>query len=354
MPEKFWDAKPGKVRWTHFAAALIFLLTACSTQPHQAPAAVESSPRPISTAMGQTPQEKSTPRMNTNPYAFCERDYASDDITLPQAPSIRVPQGYRAQYLVAPSGINVPTDALVLPNGDILVASSRSGTVYKIDEKGKISNFAMVSVYSMDIDQKGEVFGYFFPNGEVFRVDPNGTGKLIAKVPITACESTMAVAPDGILYIGLNHCGTKEDLSGIYSIPAGGGEPSLLLKTRLNEMQSLTVDKYGNLYAMFGQLLALVDRQTGTKQKINLIPDWPSFHGLAADGEGVFYISTGDFGERGILFKVTDNQVIRFAEFKNNGLEGLALTASGEVIGVQRSVGGRSEDQSQWGNRPHN
>jgi sugar lactone lactonase YvrE len=274
--------------------------------------------------------------------AFC-RDAAllrSDSFAAAEA--ITVPDGFNAAYFIPPSGVNVPSDVIVTPEGEILVASSRAGVVQRIEPDGSISVYAPLSAYTMDQDAAGNIFTYNSAGGAVRRVIPGGS-QIIARMPQTACESTIAAAPDGTLYVGFNACsGDTIGASSIFRIPPGGGTPvELPVNLGSGMVMALDVSANGTLFAVLGDSLETVDPDTGAREHIATLPARSSFHGLVVADDGVAYVSTGDFYTSGDLYRVTiDGNVDKIASFENNGLEGLAIAPDGSVIGTQRTIGG--------------
>jgi len=258
------------------------------------------------------------------------------------AENIQVPDGFKASFFVPPSGLNVPSDVIVTPKGDILVASSRLGEIHTVNEDGSVSLFSKASTYALDQDDSGNIYGYMFPDGEIFRLNEEGEYFSITRIQDTACESTLAAAPDGTLFIGFNFC--TGDVSGqttIYMIPPGGNSPKEVVGEIGQGVQSLDVNSDGVLYAVLGNSLEIIDFATGARNPVAQLPDWGSAHGLVVDDTGTAYVSTGDMEPSGDLYRVEKNgDVALIASFNDNGLEGLALTPDGEIIGTQRSIGG--------------
>lgn len=226
--------------WLLFILIASFLILNCTTLPGFLNSTVEVST--YSPVVHDAPD--------------CPRSAQSLPGSLPNAPHVTVFNKKVAEYFIAPSGVNVPSDVVVMENGDILVAASRANAVLKIARDGKISTHARLMVYSIDRDAKGNLYGYMFPGGEVFRINSTGKSQVIARVAQSACESTMAVAPDGTIYVGLNECGGNTSNSGIYRIPAGGGKPQAIIKVSKGTIiQALDVDSNSHLYAMIDQVL---------------------------------------------------------------------------------------------------
>ena len=270
--------------------------------------------------------------------AFCRCQEPPTE--LEEASHINVPDGYRAEYFVAPSGLNCPSDVAVTSTGTIYVTSRRNGQILEISDDGNTTVYCEASVYSIDLDARDQLYGYDMPSGQIFSITKN-RHRLIARVPETACESTLAVAPDGTLYIGHNFC--SGDVQGveatIYRIKPGGGDPEVLLRG-WEFVNALDVDSHGNLYAASKNGLFSINPRNGEARQI-CGNTHASFHGLVATDDGTLYFSTGDFAESGGIFRVSpEGGLTELAAFTGNGIEGIALTADGEVVGVQRAIGG--------------
>jgi len=271
----------------------------------------------------------------------CGMNSLSDNAALPPATEIFTQPGFTVGYFIPPSGLNVPSDVVVLPGDEILVTSSRSGKVQLVSSEGELRLFAEAGAYSMGADGAGNLYGYFFPNGDVFQIMRGKKPERIAHVLATACESTLAVAPDSTIYLGVNFCGGNNDShSAIFRI-LPGHEPVELLNTGSQMIPSLDVDDSGRLFAVINDHLTEISTQDGRYRELAQIPEWPSFHGLVMTEDGGAYVSTGDFSDHGSLYHISiSGNVEKIAQFVNNGLEGLALKSDGTVIGTQRSIGG--------------
>jgi len=270
--------------------------------------------------------------------AFCRCQEPADGFE--KALHIRVPAGYRAEFFVAPSPLNCPSDVAVASDGTIYVASARNGRVLEISRSGSVSVYSEVYVYSIDVDARDQLYGYNMPTGEIYSITKNGHRR-IARVQETACESTLAVAPDGTLYIGHNYCGgdIQGGQSTIYRIRSGGGNPEPLVEG-LEFIFALDVDNNGNLYGASTDAILSIDPRTGSTRQVRGSTRM-SFHGLIAADDGTIYFSTGDTAESGSIFRISpEGAVSEIAAFSGNGIQGIARTPDGGVVGVQRAIGG--------------
>jgi len=259
----------------------------------------------------------------------------------PPAPQISVPAGYRAEYFIAPSGLNTPSDVVGSPDGGYLVASSRARAIHWVHEDGTIEVFAEGHAYAIDCDSEGTLYGYNFPTGEIFLIEPGRPFRTIAEVPDTACESTLAVAPDGTLYVGHNAC-SGDSIGGttIYRISAGGGSPEVVT-ARLQGIAALDVASDGQLFAASGGCVLHIDLDSGVTRTLADLPIGISFHGLDATDGQTLYVSTGDFATAGDIYRMcAGGDATLMAHFAGNGIEGIAVTSDGTVIGTQRAIGG--------------
>ena len=101
-----------------------------------------------------------------------------------EASHIRVPAGYRAEYFVAPSSLNCPSDVAVKSDGTIYVASARNGRILEVSKSGSVIVCSEVYVYSIDVDARDQLYGYNMPTGEIYSISKNGHRR-IARVPET-------------------------------------------------------------------------------------------------------------------------------------------------------------------------
>jgi len=259
------------------------------------------------------------------------------------AQRINVSGGYRAEYVVAPSGLNVPSDVAISQDGEIFVTSSRAGAIYLVALDGSISRFASSHAYAIDFDDAGRLYGFNYPGGEVVRYDGSGRGHIVARLPRSACESTLAAAPDGTLYAALNYCmGDEMGDTTLYRLRAGDYRVETILDG-IAEISSLDVGSDGGLYAVIDGVLSRIDpdgqevfplRELGLREI--------SSHGLAVAEDGAIYVSSGSMSPEGAVYRhMPDGSALtEVAAFSGNGLQGIGILPDGSIIGVQRAIGG--------------
>lgn len=276
---------------------------------------------------------------------LCECPSAAN-VSLPAAAGITVVPGCRAEYFIPPSPLNCASDVAVGTKGEIYVAVAGSRSILLVNPDGTTSVYARdVGAYAIDVDARGKLYGYNFPRGEVLAVS-SGAARVVATLPPTAYESTLAAAPDGTLFVGFNDSehGDSSGWSKLYRIPPSGGEAQVL-RSGMSPIKAIDVDQKGNLYGVFQGAIWAINKDTGATTPVKYLPlEEPSHHGLAVGDDGSISISTGDFSQSGSIFRVSPGgmtgQVTRLASFEGNGIEGIALTSDGSVVGVQRSIGG--------------
>lgn len=256
---------------------------------------------------------------------------------LRSAEKIKVPAGYRAEYLVPPSVFNQPTDVIVRDDGSILVSSGRNHRIFLVSPSGAVSDWVTApDSRTVDADAAGNIYDYRFVDGKIFLVSPSRTS-VVAEFPPAHGACDLAVAPDGTLYVGHNAGGTGS----IWEVSPGTGQRRALLSGLRENVRSLDIGSDGRLYAVIGDTLCEVDTRSGARTTIAARADWrlASPQGLAATQDG-FYISTGHMGLEGKLYVVSrSGNVSLLATIPRNGLQGIALLPNGDIVGAQRCTG---------------
>lgn len=273
---------------------------------------------------------------------MCLEGAVAEPAALEPAEDVEVSEGFTAEHFVAPSGLNGPSDLVVMPDGEMLVASSGSGEVLAVQAGGTITLYAQAAVVALDVDEGGTLYGYDSASGQVVRILEGGRPRIIARVPQTARESVMAVAPEGTIYVGLNLSDREKiGTASLYVIRAGGGAPRRVIDEIDGELRALDVAPDGGLLAVVDATLRVVDTESWEQSLVTRLPEPGSTHGLVATEDGTSYVSSGGLAWGGKLYRVApDGQVTLVASVDRNGLQGLAVTGNGEVVGAQRVIGG--------------
>lgn len=264
--------------------------------------------------------------------------------TLRTADTVTVLAGYQAQYLVPPSVLNMPTDVVVRSDGSIVVNSGRSDRIFLVGADGVVSELARAEgSYALGTDAEGNLYSYAYPYGQIVRIS-GGRVAVVAQVPETFCESPLAVAADGTLYVGHNACeGTSMGTKTLWEIsPVTGRRRVILSYPEGAHIMALDVGPDRLLYAVMANTLFRIDTGSGARTLIATLPPGvqASFHGLAANATG-FYISTGDSQPEGRLYGVSrSGQMSLVANIPGNGLQGIAVLPNGDIVGAQRCTGG--------------
>lgn len=280
---------------------------------------------------------------------FCCDSCLSGKKVFSRASSIQVPAGFRAEYFMKTTGLNLPSDVVAWEDGTVVTTSTRSREVYRVSMDGQLSLFAESFAYSIDIGPDGELYGYDMNTG-IYRIEEGGEAELIVPMEYSPFESSLAVAPDGAMYVAYNTTsGGPEGLwSTIHVVPPGADTSTQLIpRQRQTEIMAVDVTSDGTLYAtktnwtLRGTTLNRVDRGTGQMTPVAQLPAFPSYHGLAVTDDHYAYISTGDFDFSGEVYQVSpDGVVTHLASVSENGLEGLCVMPDGRIVGAQRVISG--------------
>jgi sugar lactone lactonase YvrE len=250
--------------------------------------------------------------------------------------------GYQVEALV-PGGPNTPSDVAVTADGSIYLAAVRSWNIYQVSAGGTLTSLAPLGVYSLDAGSDDNLYGYFFPSepASVYRITPQGDISKVGNTPVTACESTLAVAPNLDVWIGYNRCGgSSMDDSTIYRLTQSGQLTAVATGLPFG-LGGLDFDASGQLYATFDDELYRVDTTSGSRTLIATLPGPASFHGLEAGPAGELHVSSaGNDGSSDRIFKVTSGgQVSVLAELPPGCIQGLARLPGGDLLATMRCTG---------------
>lgn len=255
----------------------------------------------------------------------------------PAAP-IQFAQGsYAAEWLVPPSTFNMPLQVLRTPDGQILVQSVRSSTLYQVTLEGETSVYTnLLSGYLGAVDPQGTVYMYSAPGGVIWRGTEGGWGEEFVRSPQldTPCSSGFGLAPDGNLYVAYNSCA---DQSVLYMITQDG--QVLPVNPGIPPMGALRSSPDGRFYgASYNRIyeISLMDFQATQLYELP-VSEGVAESGLAFDDTGNIYLSTGTRDRSGQLWQISpfgDMQLI--AEIPGNGLSGIAyIPETNEILGAQ-------------------
>ncbi len=249
--------------------------------------------------------------------------------------------GY-AMESVVPGAPNTPSDVAVTADGAIYLASVRSWRVDRVNADGTLTAAAPVGVYALDAGPDGNLYGYFMPSNadNVFRITPAGQVTAIGSVPATACESTMAVAPNLDVWIGYNGCGgTAFGESRLYRVTPAGQVMAVATGLRFG-ITGLDFDSQGRLYMAWEAVLYRVSTADGSRTPIATLPDGiaGASHGLVAAPDGSFYISVqGGAGEGDRILKISAAGAVSvYATLPSGCLQGLDRLPDGDLIATMR------------------
>jgi sugar lactone lactonase YvrE len=248
--------------------------------------------------------------------------------------------GYAAEWFVAPGAFNMPQEVMVTQQGDLLVLSVRNGTLSRISDDGTVTRFAdNVWGYMGDVDDQGNIYLYWQPEGQVTRISPGGIATTIVRSPElqAPCDSGFGIGPDGNLYLAHNQCRNTADLKRI----TPSGEITTVARS-IPWMNALRTSPDGRLlgagYDIYEISMAdfSVSVLTRTPQR-NL-----SAGGMAVDDEGNIYIADGNRATSGELYRISPNGAATLlAKIQKNGLSGIEWwPRTKEIVGGQLRQGG--------------
>jgi sugar lactone lactonase YvrE len=153
------------------------------------------------------------------------------------------PNGTRETFS---SGIVNPTSMAIDPNGRLYVSSRFEGTVYRVGDDGSAESFASDLGVACGLAFAADGTLYVGDrSGTIFRVDPKGRATTFATLPASVAAFHLAIGPDGALYV------TGPTLSSydpLYRI-AEDGTPEVVYAS-FGRPQGLAFDRHGSLFVV--------------------------------------------------------------------------------------------------------
>ena len=259
-----------------------------------------------------------------------------------EAAPVQIAQaGYQAEWFVPPSTFNMPLEVMRTPDGDILVQSVRSSTLYRVSLDGQVSVYTnLISGYLGAVDSKGVAYLYSAPGGVIWRGKAGGWGEEFVRSALldTPCSSGFGLAPDGNFYVAYNNCG---ETSALYMISQDGKIFSV--NDSIPQLAALGSTPSGRFLAAGGNRvyeISLMDFQLTQLYELPM-EDGVAEGGLAFDTDDNIYLSTGAREDSGQLWGISpfgDIQLI--AVIPGNGLSGIEwIPETNEILGSQLMQG---------------
>jgi hypothetical protein len=275
---------------------------------------------------------------------FCQETSLRRKTSWLEADGVVVQTGYLAEYFIPSTGLNVPSDLVVLPDGDSLVTSSWQRKLLRVSPSGDVEPYNDApGTYALDQDASGILYGYNSPVGGVYRFLSQGGYVTIHESDLiqTFNESPLAVTEEGVVYVAPNKFFEPGRSDEAYIVEFKDGAVRRLEASYTNGMVlALDVRLGGTLYATIGNSLYSVDRESGELTEVARLPSSGVFHGLEVSADGTAYVSTVHRKDWTGVYKVSSQgEVSLLGEIEGPPIEGIALGSDGSVLGVQRNTG---------------
>ena len=201
------------------------------------------------------------------------------------------PNGTRETFS---SGIVNPTSMAIDPQGRLHVSSRFEGTVYRVSEDGSAEPFAsdLGVACGLAFADDGTLF-VGDRSGTIFRVDAKGRASTFASLPASVAAFHLAIGPDQALYV------TGPTLSSydvLYRIERDGTVAATY--EAFGRPQGLAVDRTGTLFvveALAGASGLYRYRPGATPE---LVLAGPSLVGVAFSPDGVMVVSSNETAYR--------------------------------------------------------
>jgi sugar lactone lactonase YvrE len=201
------------------------------------------------------------------------------------------PNGTRETFS---SGIVNPTSMAIDPQGRLYVSSRFEGTVYRVSSDGSVAPF---------VTDLGVACGLAFApdgtlfvgdrSGTIFKVDRRGRAETFAALPPSVAAFHLALAPDGVLHVSAPTLATYD---AIYRITPDGTVD--VRDERFGRPQGIAFDAHGRLFvveALAGSSGLYRLARAGAPE---LVLAGPGLIGVAFDPRGGYVVCSNDTAYR--------------------------------------------------------
>lgn len=252
---------------------------------------------------------------------------------------IIAPSGYEASYFIPTNHLSTPSDIALNSSEEIFVSEIRGKGISKVSSAGDVSFWANTSSegsYSIAFDSQDNLYSYFFPDGNIYKITPNGSVSVLFKNESNLqcnTESSITVNPaNNELYIVRNNEATG--YATLYKV-ADGNLTTLL--EHLNYIQVVTFNKEGRLFLGMGNEIQELNLITLSRSTIAKLPENQAInqHGLALDASGNLYAST-----KSKLYKIESDGTFKYLAAGFYDLEGIVVASDNTLYGVDRATCG--------------
>jgi hypothetical protein len=258
--------------------------------------------------------------------------------SFPSAP-VMLPGGFGAEWFVAPTAFNMPQDVLVAPDGDLLVQSVRSQTLFHVAGDGTVSTVASrVKGYLGTIDAAGNVYLYSQPSYVITKVTPTGEVSIVIESTAlqTPLDGGFGLGPDGNLYASVN----REGPSPLVRVTPAGELTTLAANfPRLAAMRTAPDGRFLAATSDGGVVVHELSLDDLSLTRLGSLPPHEQLSpaGMTVDDSGNIYLATGARASYGKIYRIDPaGHRALIAMVPENGLSGIEwLPQSQEVVGGQ-------------------
>ena len=197
------------------------------------------------------------------------------------------PNGTRETFS---SGIVNPTSMAIDPGGRLFVSSRFEGTVYRVADDGSAEAFAtdLGVACGLAFDADGTLF-VGDRSGTIFRVDGKGRATTFASLPASVAAFHLAMGPDQALYV------TGPTLSPydvLYRIDRDGAVSTAY--SAFGRPQGLAFDRHGTLFIVEALAGSTGLYRFGPEARPELVLSGPALVGVAFSPDGSMVVSSNE------------------------------------------------------------